>query len=393
MQLIVQKFGGSSVADPQRMRHVASLIADTYKAGYQVVVVLSAQGDTTDQLLEKASAYAKEPPLRELDMLLSTGEQMSVALCAMTLEEMGISAVSLTGEQAGICTSGEYGNAVIRHIHTERIWRELAAKRVVLVTGFQGMNEQGDVTTLGRGGSDTSAVALAIALQADLCQIYTDVDGVYTADPRQIPGARRLKEITRQEMLALAGLGAKVLHDRSVELAQQWGVPLEVRSSMEQGDGTRVVEQIHLERPIVTGVTKHDDIARLTVPAPGDEGVARMMELLREHGICVEAVVYSGNNSSLGLTLQKEDCRRAAMVLELAGISSLQIEDSLSRISAVGERMLSTAGVAAEMLSALAEAEIPVLGIVTGQLCLSVLVERKNAALALRAVHDKMIHP
>ena len=240
MGLIVQKFGGTSVADTERLRNVARIITDTYKAGNQVVVVLSAQGDTTDDLIEKAKEINPEGSNREMDMLLSTGEQISVALCAMAIEALGYPVVSLTGWQAGILTDTAAKNARIKKIDTERLEAELDQKRIVIVTGFQGVDRNQNITTLGRGGSDTSAVALAAALEADLCQIYTDVDGVYTADPRHVKGARKLDEVTYNEMLELATLGAQVLHNRSVELAKKYNVKLEVLSSFTGHPGTKV---------------------------------------------------------------------------------------------------------------------------------------------------------
>ena len=240
MALIVQKFGGSSVADPEKVRRVAGIIAESYNAGNDVVVVLSAQGKTTDKLIAMAKEYNPNPSKREMDMLLSTGEQQSVALCAMTLQAMGIPAVSLTGWQVDFKTNSNYSNAAIKSVGQERIRRELDARRVVLVTGFQGVNKYDDITTLGRGGSDTSAVAIAAAMHADLCQIYTDVDGVYTADPNKVKGAKKLDEITFDEMLELASMGAKVLHNRSVEMAKRYNVDLEVLSSYERLPGTKV---------------------------------------------------------------------------------------------------------------------------------------------------------
>ena len=244
MSLIVQKFGGSSVRDAQRIRNVAGIIAETYLEGNDVLVVLSAQGDTTDDLIAKAEEINSHPSKREMDMLLSTGEQISVALCAMALESMGLPCVSLTAWQVGIQTTAVHGDARIKRIDSERVQAELDQHRIVLITGFQGMDRAGDVTTLGRGGSDTSAVALAAAFRAKLCQIYTDVDGVYTADPRIVPNARHLDEITYDEMLELASLGAKVLHSRSVEVAKKYNVKLVVRSSMSEAGGTEVKEDV-----------------------------------------------------------------------------------------------------------------------------------------------------
>ena len=266
MALIVQKFGGSSVADADKIRNVARIITDTYQKGNRVVAVLSAQGDTTDDLIEKAAEINPAASKRELDMLLSTGEQISCALCAMAIESMGFPVVSLTGWQAGFRTNSGYGNARIKRVQGERIRAELDKRRIVIVTGFQGLNKYDDITTLGRGGSDTSAVAIAAALNADLCQIYTDVDGVYTADPRLVPSAHKLDEITYDEMLELATLGAQVLHNRSVEMAKRYGVKLEVLSSFSGRPGTKVKEVVKtMEKSHISGVAKDKNVARLAL--------------------------------------------------------------------------------------------------------------------------------
>ncbi len=268
MALIVQKFGGSSVADVDRVRHVAGIITDTYKAGNDVVVVLSAQGKTTDKLLAMAQEYNPKASKRELDQLLSTGEQQSVALCAMMIQSMGYPVVSLNAWQVGFKTNSTYGDARIKKIETDRIQNELAQHRIVIFTGFQGINKWDDTTTLGRGGSDTSAVALAAALKADLCQIYTDVDGVYTADPNKVPTAKKIDAITYDEMLELATLGAKVLHNRSVEMAKRYHVNLEVLSSFTGHPGTIVKEVVkQMEKSHVSGVAKDKDVARLALVA------------------------------------------------------------------------------------------------------------------------------
>ena len=272
MGLIVQKFGGSSVADSDRIRNVARVITETYRRGHSVVVVLSAQGDTTDDLIAKAREINPNASKREMDMLLSTGEQISCALCSMASENMGYPVVSLTGWQAGFRTNSSYGNARIKRVEPERVLAELDKRCIVIVTGFQGVNKYDDVTTLGRGGSDTSAVALAAVLHADLCQIYTDVDGVYTADPRSVKGAKKLDEITYDEMLELATLGAQVLHNRSVEMAKRYHVNLEVLSSFSGKPGTQVKEAVkNMEKTYVSGVAKDKDIARLAVVGLPDE--------------------------------------------------------------------------------------------------------------------------
>ena len=290
MSLIVQKFGGSSVADADRIRNVARIITQTYQQGHSVVVVLSAQGDTTDDLIEKAREINPHASKREMDMLLSTGEQISISLCAMCIEGMGYQAVSLTGWQVGMLTDSVYSNARIKRIRTERIQKELDKKKIVLVAGFQGINKYDDVTTLGRGGSDTSAVALAAALGADLCQIYTDVDGVYTADPRTVKGARKLEEITFDEMLELASQGAQVLHNRSVEMAKRYNVNLEVISSFSGNPGTKVKEVVKtMEKTHVSGVAKDKNVARLALVGLADRpGIAfKIFSLLAKHNINV----------------------------------------------------------------------------------------------------------
>ncbi len=296
MGLIVQKFGGSSVADSNKLRNVARIITETYRRGHQVVVVLSAQGDTTDDLIAKASEINPKASKREMDMLLSTGEQISCSLCAMAIEAMGYPVVSLTGAQAGVQTNSTYGNARIKRVSTERILNELDRRSIVIVTGFQGVNKYGDITTLGRGGSDTSAVALAASLHADLCQIYTDVDGVYTADPRLVPQAHKLQEITFDEMLELATLGAQVLHNRSVEMAKRYNVNLEVLSSFSGNPGTQVKEVVKImEKSHVSGIAKDKDIARLALVGLADEpGIAfRIFSLLSKEKINVDIILQS----------------------------------------------------------------------------------------------------
>ena len=294
MGLIVQKFGGTSVADTERLRNVARIITDTYKAGNQVVVVLSAQGDTTDDLIEKAKEINPEGSNREMDMLLSTGEQISVALCAMAIEALGYPVVSLTGWQAGVLTDTAAKNARIKKIDTERLEAELDRKRIVIVTGFQGVDRNQNITTLGRGGSDTSAVALAAALEADLCQIYTDVDGVYTADPRYVKGAKKLDEVTYNEMLELATLGAQVLHNRSVELAKKYNVKLEVLSSFTGHSGTKVKGVAkRMEKTAVSSVAKDKDIARIAlVGVPNEVGTSfKVFSLLAQNHINVDIIL------------------------------------------------------------------------------------------------------
>ena len=398
MSLIVQKFGGSSVRDAQRIRNVAHIIADAYRAGNQVLVVLSAQGDTTDDLIEKAREINPRASKREMDMLLSTGEQISIALCAMALEGMGLPVVSLTAWQVGIHTSSTYSDARIKTIDSERVQRELDKNKIVLVAGFQGINRVGDVTTLGRGGSDTSAVALAAAFGADLCQIYTDVDGVYTTDPRAVASARKLSEITYDEMLELASQGAQVLHNRSVELAKKYHVNMEVVSSLERKPGTKVKEVVKMEKTNIAGVAKDVSIARIAVVGlEHSPGVAfRIFSLLGKANINVDAIIQSiGRDESkdISFTLPRADVEDALRVLEeqkeALRFDHVTVEDKIAKVSIVGAGMMTTPGVAAKMFEALYDANINIQMINTSEIRVSVLIDENDAAAAVRAVHDK----
>ena len=398
MSLIVQKFGGSSVRDAQRIRNVAHIIADAYRAGNQVLVVLSAQGDTTDDLIEKAREINPRASKREMDMLLSTGEQISIALCAMALEGMGLPVVSLTAWQVGIHTSSTYSDARIKTIDSERVQRELDKNKIVLVAGFQGINRVGDVTTLGRGGSDTSAVALAAAFRADLCQIYTDVDGVYTTDPRAVSSARKLSEITYDEMLELASQGAQVLHNRSVELAKKYHVNMEVVSSLERKPGTKVKEVVKMEKTNIAGVAKDVSIARIAVVGlEHSPGVAfRIFSLLGKANINVDAIIQSiGRDESkdISFTLPRADVEDALRVLEeqkeALRFDHVTVEDKIAKVSIVGAGMMTTPGVAAKMFEALYDANINIQMINTSEIRVSVLIDENDAAAAVRAVHDK----
>ena len=398
MSLIVQKFGGSSVRDAQRIRNVAGIIADTYRAGNQVMVVLSAQGDTTDDLIEKAREINPKASKRETDMLLSTGEQISIALCAMALEGRGLPVISLCAWQVGLHTSSTYSDARIKRIDSERIQRELDKNKIVLVAGFQGVNRFGDVTTLGRGGSDTSAVALAAAFRADLCQIYTDVDGVYTTDPRVVSGAVKLEEITYDEMLELASQGAQVLHNRSVELAKKYHVNMEVVSSLERKPGTKVKEVVKMEKTNIAGVAKDTSIARIAVVGlEHNPGVAfRVFSLLGRANINVDAIIQSiGRDTSkdISFTLPRADVEEATRVLEeqkdALGFDHLTVEDKIAKVSIVGAGMMTTPGVAAKMFEALYDANINIQMINTSEIRVSVLIDEENTTAAVRAVHDK----
>ncbi|MDD4715339.1 MAG: aspartate kinase, partial [Oscillospiraceae bacterium] len=345
MELVVQKFGGTSVANAERIRNVARIITQTYRQGKNVVAVLSAQGDTTDDLLEKAREINEKASKREMDMLLSTGEQISVALCAMAVESLGFPVVSLTGWQCGVKTNSAYSNARIKRIESERVLAELDKRNIVIITGFQGVNKFDDITTLGRGGSDTSAVALAAELHAGLCQIYTDVDGVYTADPRTVPGARKLDEITYDEMLELATLGAQVLHNRSVELAKQYGVNLEVISSFSGQPGTKVREVVKkMEKSHVSGVAKDKNIARIALVGLQDQpGIAfKVFSLLAKQSINVDIILQSigrDETKDISFTISKSDLPAAIQTLEDSKESlkfkNMTVSDRVAKVSIV----------------------------------------------------------
>ncbi len=398
MSLIVQKFGGSSVANPDRVRNVARIITETYRKGHNVVVVLSAQGDTTDDLIEQAKQINPKASKREMDMLLATGEQISISLAAMAIEAMGYQVVSLTGWQAGMLTNSSYGSARIKRVRTERIQRELDKKKIVLVAGFQGINKYDDITTLGRGGSDTSAVALAAALHADLCQIYTDVDGVYTADPRVVRGARKLDEITYDEMLELASLGAQVLHNRSVEMAKRYSVNMEVLSSLSGNPGTKVKEVVKtMEKSHVSGVAKDKDVSRLALVGLADQpGIAfKVFSLLAKSNINVDIILQSIGRSEtkdISFTVTREDAQRARELLEAnrdsLGFTSIEISNDVAKISVVGAGMVNNSGVAAKMFEALFNAGININMISTSEIKISVLVAERDAERAVQAVHD-----
>ena len=399
MSLIVQKFGGTSVADADRIRNVARIITETYRKGHSVVAVLSAQGDTTDDLIEKAQEINPSASKREMDMLLATGEQISISLCAMAIERMGYQAVSLTGWQAGMLTDSSYSSARIKRIRTERIQKELDKKKIVLVAGFQGINKYDDITTLGRGGSDTSAVALAAALHADLCQIYTDVDGVYTADPRHVTGARKLDEITFDEMLELASLGAQVLHNRSVEMAKRYNVNMEVLSSFSGKPGTKVKEVVKtMEKIHVSGVAKDKNVARLALVGLADQpGIAfKIFSLLAKKDINVDIILQSiGRDESkdISFTVARDDAQTAKAILEelkeSIGFKSIQVDDHVAKVSIVGAGMAHNAGVASKMFEALYSAGINIQMITTSEIKVSVLVDERDADRAVQAIHDR----
>ncbi|NLL38161.1 MAG: aspartate kinase [Clostridiales bacterium] len=398
MALIVQKFGGSSVADAGGIKRVAGIIARAYEAGNRIVVVLSAQGDTTDKLLEKAAEINPNPSKRELDMLLSTGEQVSVALCTMALDAMGVPAVSLTGWQICLRTNSHYSNARIKSLSTERILAELDKKRVVLVAGFQGINKFDDITTLGRGGSDTTAVAIAAELKADICRIYTDVDGIYTADPRIVPTAIKLKEITYDEMLELSSLGARVLHNRSVELAKRYHVNLEILSSFNREPGTKIREVVRVEEVKISGIAKDSNIARIALIGLKDiPGVAfRVFRTLARKNISVDIIIQSigrEDTKDISFTVAKSDMENARELLlaekEAIGFERIDISDSVCKVSIVGAGMINSSGIASKMFEALYDANININMISTSEIKVSVLIDERDADNAMRAIHTK----
>ncbi len=397
MSLIVQKFGGSSVADKEKLFNVAGIISDAYRSGDRVVVVVSAQGDTTDDLLEKAAEISDSPSKREIDMLLSTGEQISASLLALALGTMRIPVVSLNAWQVGISSDSNYSNAKIKKIDTERLLRELDGGKVVIVTGFQGINKFDDVTTLGRGGSDTTAVALAAVLKADRCQIYTDVDGVYTADPRKVPTAKKLKEISYDEMLELASLGAQVLHNRSVEMAKKYHVELEVLSSFERIPGTVVREDVKVEKMLVTGVAKDTRVARISVIGLEDvPGVAfRLFSLMGQKNIVVDIILQSiGRNGTkdISFTVSEDQLDLAVSVLEeVYGKGKVSVERDVAKVSVVGAGMETNAGVAAKMFEALYSVGANIHMISTSEIKISVLIDRNDADKAVAAIHEAFI--
>ena len=395
--LIVKKFGGTSVGDPDRIRNVARCCVEEYKKGNDVVVVLSAMGDTTDDLLALASKISEKPSKRELDMLLSTGEQISVSLCAMAIMEMGYPAVSLNAFQVAMHTTKVYGNARLRKIDRDRILTELDNKRIVLVTGFQGVNKYDDVTTLGRGGSDTTAVALAAALHADACEIYTDVDGVYTCDPRVVPNAKKLDEITYDEMLDLASLGAQVLHNRSVGLAKKYGVELVVRSSLSDEPGTVVKEVLTVEKRLVSGVAIDKNPARISLIGLKDvPGTAfNVFNILGKKQIIVDIILQSigrDGTKDISFTVDSKDLDEALKALEAGkatlGFQTITHENNVAKVSIVGAGMMTDSGVASRMFEALYNAGINIKMISTSEIRITVLVDEDEADRAAKAVHD-----
>ena len=401
MGLIVQKFGGTSVRDRNRIFNVARIVMNTRNAGNDVVVVVSAQGDTTDDLIQKAAEITSDPSHREMDMLLATGEQISISLLAMALQELGVPAISLTGWQAGFNTDRAYTRARIKRLDTERVESELARNRVVVVAGFQGLNRSDDITTLGRGGSDTSAVALAAALHADRCQIYTDVEGVFTADPRKIRKATKLKEITFDEMLELASLGAQVLNNRSVELAKKYNVELEVLSSINPVPGTVVKEETQVEGMLIKGVAKDNDVAVISVVGvPDVPGMSfKVFSLLAQKNINVDIILQSSGrdgNKDVVFTVPMGDADTALRTLESNkgrfGGGSISVDKTCAKVSIVGAGMQSHSGVASTMFEALSNMNINIKMISTSEIKISVIIDENDADRAVAAIHDAFIN-
>ena len=401
MSLIVKKFGGSSVANAERVFNVARRIIDDYKKGNDIVVVVSAQGDTTDDLIAKAKEInPKNPSKREMDMLLASGEQISISLLAMAIETLGCPAVSLLGWQAGFETDSHHGIARIKKVNAERIRTEIAKKNIVIVAGFQGLNKYDDITTLGRGGSDTSAVAIAASMKADLCQIYTDVDGVYSADPRKVPNAIKMDEISYDEMLELASLGAQVLNNRSVEMAKKYNVELEVLSSLEVKPGTIVKETVKMEKTLIRGVAKDNNVATISIVGLQDTpGVAfKIFNKLAQYKVNVDIILQSvGRDGTKDITFSVPLDQGQIAVEAIEGMKealdfkSINLNDSISKVSIVGAGMESHPGIAAKMFEALYDAGINIHMISTSEIKISVLIDAKVADKAVSAVHDKFL--
>ena len=395
--LIVKKFGGTSVGDKQRMYNVANRCIEEYKKGNDVVVVLSAMGKYTDELIRMAHDMDDKPPKREMDMLMAAGEQISIALLAMAIEELGCPAISLLGWQAGFRTDSVYSAARIKKVETDRIRTELDNRKIVVVAGFQGLNKYQDMTTLGRGGSDTSAVAIAAALNADRCQIFTDVDGVYTADPRKVAGARRLQEITYDEMLELATLGAQVLNNRSVEMAKKYNIELEVLSSMTKASGTIVKEKTKMEKMLISGVAADKNVAKIRVAGLGNEpnSTFRLLNLLDKNKLNIDVMIQSlgkDGTKSVSFTVAKSDMLRVLDLLnenkDYLGIKKLDSDENVAKVSVIGAGIRSHSGVAAKMFGALASIDVNTEMVTTSEIRITALIDEAYADLAVRKLHE-----
>ena len=394
--LIVKKFGGTSVGNTERIFNVAKRCIEDWQRGNDVVVVLSAMGKYTDELIDMAKQVNENPPKREMDMLFTIGEQMSVSLMAMAMNSLKVPAISLNAFQVAMHTTSVYGNARLKRIDVERIRHELEQRKIVIVTGFQGINKYDDYTTLGRGGSDTTAVALAAALNADACEIYTDVDGVYTADPRKVKTARKLDTITYDEMLELATLGAGVLHNRSVELAKKFGVQLVVRSSLNFSEGTIVKEDTGMEKMLVSGVAADADSARVAVVGLEDTpGVAfKLFNLLAKNDINIDIILQSvgrHGTKDITFTCSDENADKAEEIIKnnIGKFESIDVNKNVAKVSIVGAGMQSNAGVAAKMFEALYDENINIRMISTSEIRVTVLIDEQYTERAMNAIHDK----
>jgi aspartate kinase len=399
MKLIVQKYGGSSVANPERIKNVAKQVAGYKKKGYNIVVVVSALGDTTDELITLASQISDEPPEREMDMLISTGEQISVALLAMAIHELGFEAISLTGSQVGIITDTAHTKARIVKIEADKIYQELKKGKIVIVAGFQGMTPQQDITTFGRGGSDLTAVALAKTLNADGCEIYTDVEGVYTTDPSLEPSARKLNEITYDEMLEMASLGAQVMQARSIEVAKKFNVPIHVRSSFSDKPGTMIMREVkNMEDVVVSGVTLNKNESKITVcNVPDRPGIAaKIFNQLAEGGINVDMIVQNVSHTrqtDISFTVTKTDAAKAIKLTKKAAsdLGELEVlqDDDIARVSIVGVGMKTHSGVAAKMFEALAKEKMNIEMISTSEISISCIIKKRFGEAAVKALHKQ----
>ncbi len=397
--IIVQKYGGSSVANTERIQNIARRIIKYKRRGYKMVVVVSALGDTTDELIELSRRITKAPSEREHDMLISTGEQVSVALLAMAIHQLGEDAISLTGTQVGIRTDSAHTKARIIDINTDKIRKELASGKIVIVAGFQGVTINQDITTLGRGGSDTSAVALAKALNAKMCEIYTDVDGIYTADPRIVKSARKLDRISYEEILELASLGAQVMHPRSIEIASKFRIPLHVRSSFHNKKGTIISEEVKMmEKVLVSGVTVNKKEAKVTIcDCPDKPGIAaKIFKTIADKNINIDMIIQNisgikARKTDVSFTVQKDDLAKtiktAKEISKSIGAKGVTSDSNIAKISVVGIGMRTHAGAAAKMFSALASERINIEMISTSEIKISCVIEKKNAEKAVRALH------
>jgi aspartate kinase len=396
--LIVQKYGGTSVGTVNRIKRVASRIIETKETGKKVVVVVSAMGDTTDDLIELARQIDEHPPSREMDMLLATGEQVSISLLAMAIQAQGHDVVSLTGAQCGIVTSNTHKRARINDIHTHRIEKELNAEKIVIVAGFQGINENMDITTLGRGGSDTSAVAIAAALKAELCEIYTDVDGVYTADPRVVEEASKIDEISYMEVLEMASTGAKVLHPRSVEMAEKFKVPLVVRSSYNHNEGTIIKEEVKMEKVLVRGVALDENIAKISIfEVPDQPGIAfRLFSALAKANIHVDMIVQNVNRTAvndISFTIDVDELQEAVAVSQKfafeVNAQKVEFDQGVAKLSVIGTGIVANAEIASKFFEALFELGINIQTISTSEIKISCLIDKERGKEAMVHIHKK----